>query len=1118
MSEREVRTRRKAAERDEDVASEVAGMPEAQAPATSARRRGTAAAVLSGRADALARLEARRAGGDAGEAAPSDVRSAVEAATGRGLGHVRVHRDAEAQAIARALDARAVTVGGDVLLGDAAPSAGTREGWSLMAHELAHAAQAPAASGPVTLGARRAGPEIEAGRVAEAAVTSRMGLHAGFVGVSSESGLVARRDDPPTLAEVFGAIAALQNGQDPGPLTRRTEADGDVIRWGGLEMRTFDQVAAVFRQMGAGVTTALDGITLAADAQARAAEFQEAMQSWADMYSRTPSERVGSGSFTLLTQWREEYLAVHRSIASARQAAARRELEAHRTELRARRRELAAAEERARENLRATFMSGDESAIENAAQQIGLIVDAGLDLDEMAREIGRAISDLGGPTMLPAGRYVGYLNRLNNLIAVVQLFYVATRAAQPTELRAAATHINDLGTIFGAGGTLLSLAPHISMYGNFYLQPMLQIISNQLVHLGELLHEQNRDAVEFDPGLGRWGVEPGGRPMYDFMSTVMQAEASSALADPPTDVATYFFDQRSGFQAATGSAVPIQGMYGFRSLDLAAFKTWVFAHRDRVWAALYGSWRPPTRGRGTVRRSSKPGRGNAQRGMAALSDLLAAGGGGGAAPPDDVRRAVERASGRSLAGVRVHSGDAVSQIASDLDARAFTVGGQVFVGSGAPAPSSAEGWGLLAHELAHATQSAGPARTSLALGELGASAEHEADRLAEAAASTQGGAQRASVAAAQHDAGVIRRAPVATTESATAAPTFSRARSFSDLIQLVSIAETLLMAKGQDVWSVVHTLRGIFYGTQWSMDHGVEGSAMRDGAFQAYTASQTPDDPRPILGESLVAALRDSAEVADPGGRSTDVGHLLIGLDARDTASSNIPFPSQGGTGMAIVTWLGDLGGGAGMLAMKRGLDGLTTKPALDHFKGSDYGAPVNLEGDVAGVVGVQIMPGQTLTGALASYLSSTKGDATSRWSQRAKMMLESLGGKVSGGTLTNQASLVQQLADQIEDFGCWYATTRLLDKGKALTGTGVRNVGAHLHGASAEIAEIFVATLVYGLTHPDSPLDAKLCGSNPQPSPPGTVPLKLEALAKTLDYGADAYQKAGEARRGMGL
>ena len=98
-----------------------------------------------------------------------DVETAIAAARGTGrplgrgladqLGHalgdsmhdVRVHTDQSAAALARAVSARAFTVGSDIFFGQGEFNPGSRAGAELIAHEAAHVVQQRGAplSGPL---------------------------------------------------------------------------------------------------------------------------------------------------------------------------------------------------------------------------------------------------------------------------------------------------------------------------------------------------------------------------------------------------------------------------------------------------------------------------------------------------------------------------------------------------------------------------------------------------------------------------------------------------------------------------------------------------------------------------------------------------------------------------------------------------------------------------------------------------------------------------------------------------------------------------------------------------------------------------------------------------------
>ena len=171
--------------------------------------------------------------------------------------------------------------------------------------------------------------------------------------------------------------------------------------------------------------------------------------------------------------------------------------------------------------------------------------------------------------------------------------------------------------------------------------------------------------------------------------------------------------------------------------------------------------------------------------------------------------------------------------------------------------------------------------------------------------------------------------------------------SFQELVDAVKESEDSLIIHGYDeIEDRIHMIRGIYYGTTWSMDYGQMGSDGRNDGFNYFTASPEPLDPRPFIGDDLFNLLVNSPEVSD-NGKSVDWGHAIIGIDARRKyASRSVNFPIFGSTGLEMVTWIGDIGGGAGKLAWDR-INSPNTR-AKSKFLGSHFGGPVNLEGDLA--------------------------------------------------------------------------------------------------------------------------------------------------------------------------
>ncbi len=86
---------------------------------------------------------------------------------------------------------------------------------------------------------------------------------------------------------------------------------------------------------------------------------------------------------------------------------------------------------------------------------------------------------------------------------------------------------------------------------------------------------------------------------------------------------------------------------------------------------------------------------------------IAASRGGGQPLPEQARTGMESGFGEDFSGVRVHHDAEADALARDLDARAFTVGNDVYFAQGAYDPDSSSGQHLLAHELTHVVQQGG---------------------------------------------------------------------------------------------------------------------------------------------------------------------------------------------------------------------------------------------------------------------------------------------------------------------------------------------------------------------------------------------------------------------------
>ena len=122
----------------------------------------------------------------------------------------------------------------------------------------------------------------------------------------------------------------------------------------------------------------------------------------------------------------------------------------------------------------------------------------------------------------------------------------------------------------------------------------------------------------------------------------------------------------------------------------------------------------------------------------------------GAAPNAAAIEAAHRAGLGDVSSVRLHTGEIAQAAADAHDARAFTIGSDVYFGPGQYRPGTEDGDRLLGHELAHASQQRTAGATAMAAklraSEPGDAAEHEADHAGDVFASAMAGAVVAPVA------------------------------------------------------------------------------------------------------------------------------------------------------------------------------------------------------------------------------------------------------------------------------------------------------------------------------------------------------------------------------------
>jgi 2-polyprenyl-6-methoxyphenol hydroxylase-like FAD-dependent oxidoreductase len=121
-----------------------------------------------------------------------------------------------------------------------------------------------------------------------------------------------------------------------------------------------------------------------------------------------------------------------------------------------------------------------------------------------------------------------------------------------------------------------------------------------------------------------------------------------------------------------------------------------------VHAAMERSAQPPLR-----RITTSPSTDGAQPAPDAVTEGIRDARGGGRPLPTWLRTPMEGALGVDLSSTRIHTDGRAGVMARSIQARAFTVGDDVFFGRGEFDPSSTDGRRVLAHEVAHVAQQAG---------------------------------------------------------------------------------------------------------------------------------------------------------------------------------------------------------------------------------------------------------------------------------------------------------------------------------------------------------------------------------------------------------------------------
>ena len=210
---------------------------------------------------------------------------------------------------------------------------------------------------------------------------------------------------------------------------------------------------------------------------------------------------------------------------------------------------------------RAAFRSDDDSlkGLAEFLDKYGTELDIGLGLFEMSRDITSALAKAKNLDVPPIGKLAAGMAKLNKGISAVNLALSMRGEAGRTELDRGMNGITFAAGAFSSLGTLFGVSAHIGLYSNLYLVPLTKACLEGVAKIAEHMHDQNKTWVEAFGAPGNYMVEPGGEPMWRYMTSVIKAKSEKSVAEPSDEVAAYFLEHRGLFDTGVNATHGVGG-------------------------------------------------------------------------------------------------------------------------------------------------------------------------------------------------------------------------------------------------------------------------------------------------------------------------------------------------------------------------------------------------------------------------------------------------------------------------------------------------------------------------------------------------------------------------------
>ena len=235
---------------------------------------------------------------------------------------------------------------------------------------------------------------------------------------------------------------------------------------------------------------------------------------------------------------------------------------------------------------RRAFLMGDGSDLDAISAMLGHTLTMGDELDSlMAMSSGYGIFGSKNPIALRLPTL------MSNGYALFSL-YSSWATSSPLTKGTPLEGLNALNNLVGVWSTWNGYAINPTYLLTAYIGPALQAATILMGQLQMALIENNDGwvALGYDPL--RLQIEPGGEPMWQYMTRVMNSSGPVEIRD--ATVYDYFDDFSEQFARIDSEEDELKDDGGYifgigASVDPKQLPSWVHRNRTQVWASLYGS-------------------------------------------------------------------------------------------------------------------------------------------------------------------------------------------------------------------------------------------------------------------------------------------------------------------------------------------------------------------------------------------------------------------------------------------------------------------------------------------------------------------------------------------------